>query len=177
MRRPPYERGVTRHALVDVPSGLRAEERSVEVPETARPAVSALIRSWEFKRRAGFGTPDAAPKEGQEGRLSKRVLGVRFSEPIRVVWASEHGFGYETRPGHPLYGEESFVLDDGVFTARSISRPATLLWVVLAPALRWMQRSTHDRYIAIVSAEVRRCIDSGRGPAGRGSGVRPGNPK
>lgn len=156
MTLPRYERGLTRHPLVDVPAGMRAEERAVPVPSAARDAVGALIRSWEFKRRVGFGTPEAPPVAGQVGVLSTRVLGVTFREPVRVVWADGHGFGYETRPGHPIYGEESFVLEDGVFTARSISRPSTVFWRMLGPALRAMQRSTHARYIRVVQAEIAR---------------------
>lgn len=155
MSLPPYTRGMTRHPIVDVPPGMRLSERSIAVAPEAEDAVRALIRSWEFKRRAGFDGPREAPFAGLEGVLSKRVLGIRFTEPIRVVWADEHGFGYETRPGHPIYGEESFVLEDGAFTARSISRPSTLVWRMLSPALREMQRRTHARYTRIVAAEAR----------------------
>ncbi|MFJ4175646.1 DUF1990 family protein [Microbacterium sp. NPDC089696] len=173
---PRYERGATRHPLVRVPAGMRVDERSLPVPSDAQDDVAALIRSWEFKRRVGFGTPEGSPAAGREGLLSKRVLGVLFREPVRVVWAAENGFGYETMPGHPLYGEESFVLDGGVFTARSISMPATLGWRLLAPALRLLQRSTHARYIRVVSDEVARIRDSRPGPLGHRSGHRPGDP-
>lgn len=130
---------------------MRVDERSIIVAPAAREAVAALVSTWEFKRRAGFEVPDEAPVAGLEGVLAKRLLGIRFAEPVRVVWADARGFGYETRPGHPLEGEESFVLDDdGVFTARSVSRPATRFWRLMAPALRAVQRSTHRRYLRIV---------------------------
>lgn len=146
---------MTRHPLVRVPAGLRGAETSIAVPPTARDAVAALISSWEFKRRAGFETPGGTPAAEAEGILATRLLGIRFAEPVRVVWADATGFGYETRPGHPLYGEESFVLDDrGVFTARSISRPATWFWRLGTPALRMLQRSVFRRYIRIVRAEI-----------------------
>lgn len=178
MALPPYERGMTRHPIRDVPRGLRLSERSIAVAPEAGDAVRALIRSWEFKRRAGFDGPAAAPREGQEGALSTGVLGVRFVEPIRVVWADEHGFGYETRPGHPVYGEESFVLESGVFTARSLSRPSTLRWRLLSPALRFLQHRTHARYTRIVADEARAALDGvSHTPPRRGRvGVRPGNP-
>ncbi|WP_314647874.1 DUF1990 family protein [uncultured Microbacterium sp.] len=168
MALPPYERGMTRHPITEVPAGMRLSERSIAVAPEAQDAVRALIRSWEFKRRAGFDGPTAVPVAGAEGVLAKRVLGIRFSEPIRVVWADERGFGYETRRGHPIYGEESFVLEHGVFTARSISRPSTLVWWLLSPALRLMQNRTHARYTRVVAAEA---------DAALGWSVRPGNGK
>jgi uncharacterized protein (UPF0548 family) len=152
---PAYERGATRHPLDAVPAGLRLTERSVFVPAYARDAVSALVSSWEFKRRAGFDVPAADPAADVDGVLAKRMLGVRFAEPVRVVWAGREGFGYETRPGHPLYGEESFVLDDdGVFTARSLSCPSNLFWRLASPALRVLQLSVSRRYIRIVESEI-----------------------
>lgn len=148
---PAYDRGITRHPLDAVPAGMRGSERSTRVAPESRDAVAALVSSWEFKRRAGFEVPAGAPMPGVEGVLAKRLLGVRFAEPVRVVWADDKGFGYETRPGHPIYGEESFQIDeDGVFTARSVSRPSTAFWMLVSPALRLLQRRTHARYARIV---------------------------
>ena len=152
---PAYERGITRHPVATPPQGMRIAEHSTVIDPAARDAVAALVRSWEFKRRAGFEVPPEEPTSGREGVLAKRVLGIRFVEPVRVVWADGSGFGYETRPGHPIYGEESFRIDErGVFTARSVSCPATSLWRVLGPALRLVQRATHARYVKIVQAEA-----------------------
>jgi len=135
--------------------GMRLDERAVRVPEAARTRVAALVSSWEFKRRAGFGTPDAPPRAGEEGILTKRLFGIRFSEPVQVTWADDHGFGYRAMPGHPLIGEESFVLgEDGVFRARSTSRPASLRWWLVYPGLRLVQWSTHRRYVRIVMDEA-----------------------
>lgn len=153
---PSYPQGITRDAVHSVPPGLRLDQRSTVVPAASEPAVAALIRSWDFKRRAGFTAPTEDPILGQEGLLGKRVLGIRFTEPIRVIWADESGFGYETRPGHPLFGEESFRMIDGVFSARSVSRPSSALWWILSPALRIFQAITHRRYIRIVEDTVRR---------------------
>ncbi|WP_407360444.1 DUF1990 family protein [Microbacterium sp. LBN7] len=151
MRLPAYERGLTRRSLENVPEGMRGAEHSTVVPPESVVAVAALVRSWEFKRRAGFEVPAGSPAADAEGVLAKRVLGIRFVEPIRVVWADERGFGYETRPGHPIYGEESFRIDErGVFTARSISRPSSFFWLLMSPALRFLQHRTHARYVRIV---------------------------
>lgn len=152
---PAYERGMTRRPLDAVPAGLRGAEYSTVVDADSVAAVAALVRTWEFKRRAGFDVPTGEPTADREGELTKRVLGIRFSEPIRVVWADEHGFGYETRLGHPIYGEESFQIDEyGVFTARSVSRPSTAFWRLMSPALRFLQRRTHAQYVRIVQAEA-----------------------
>ncbi|GAB3598968.1 DUF1990 family protein [Microbacterium tumbae] len=157
MALPPYRRGMTREPIGTAPEGMRLSEHAVSVPAHARAAVAALVSDWEFKRRAGFETPDARPAAGDEAVLAKRVLGIRFGEPVRIVWADESGFGYETRPGHPIYGEESFRIDeDGVFSARSVSRPATVLWRILSPGLRMLQWRTHRRYTRIVLDAVGR---------------------
>ncbi|WP_312672268.1 DUF1990 family protein [Microbacterium sp.] len=146
---------MTRDPVRAAPKGMRLSERSTAVRPASRDAVAALVSSWEFKRRAGFDVPDGEPATGAEGVLAKRLFGVRFVEPVRVVWADESGFGYETRPGHPIYGEESFRIDEqGVFVARSVSRPSTWLWRLLAPALLVLQRSTHGRYVRIVQDEA-----------------------
>ncbi|WP_223628105.1 DUF1990 family protein [Microbacterium sp. EST19A] len=148
---PAYERGLTRRPLAAVPTGMRGSEHSTVVRPESVATVSALVRSWEFKRRAGFDVPEGEPSVDREGVLAKRLFGIRFVEPIRVVWADDSGFGYETRPGHPIYGEESFQIDEqGVFTARSVSRPSSLFWVLMSPALRFLQRRTHAQYVRIV---------------------------
>ena len=157
MPRPTYPRSMTRDPIATAPRGFRLSERTTPVPAHAREAVAALVSSWEFKRRAGFETPAAAPAPGVEGVLAKRLFGIRFAEPVRVVWADASGFGYETRPGHPILGEESFRLgEDGVFVARSVSRPASALWWMLSPGLLFVQWATHRQYVRIVQDCVRR---------------------
>ncbi|GLY05690.1 MULTISPECIES: DUF1990 domain-containing protein [Actinoplanes] len=52
--------------------------------------------------------------------------------PCEVVWATDLGFGYGTRPGHPASGEESFTVEmdrHGVvwFSVVAYSRPAGTL--------------------------------------------------
>ncbi|WP_424935875.1 MULTISPECIES: DUF1990 family protein [Bacteria] len=153
MRLPAYGRGTTRMPILDPPTGMRTHEVSTPVPPHRRAAVAELVSSWELKRRVGFGAPAGQPTPDAEGMLSLRVLGILFREPVRVVWAGEAGFGYETRRGHPLYGEESFELtEDGLFTARSLSCPASPMWRLLGPLLRAMQRRTMAGYLREVTA-------------------------
>lgn len=148
MRRPPYPRGITRDPIPFPPRGLRVFECAVPLPESARADVARVVSSWDLKRSVGFDAPVPRPAPGAEGVLALTMLGVRFIEPVRVVWADDTGFGYETMPGHPLYGEESFRLGaDGVFVARSISCAANPWWRLLTPALRLMQRRTMTAYM------------------------------
>jgi uncharacterized protein (UPF0548 family) len=61
------------------------------------------------------------------------------------------GFAYGTLPGHPLSGEELFVVerrdDDSVWlTIRSISRPSAPVWWALLPLVRLVQAIFLSRY-------------------------------
>jgi uncharacterized protein (UPF0548 family) len=76
--------------------------------------------------------------------------------PVRVVYVVDEerrvGFGYGSLAGHPLSGEESFVVehreDDSVWiVVRSFSRPATWYLRLAAPLLRLKQRRLTKRYL------------------------------
>ena len=76
--------------------------------------------------------------------------------PVRVVYVIEEehrvGYGYGTMHGHPLCGEESFVVerrdDDSVWlTVRSFSRAAGGGRVLLAPFARGSQSRLTKRYL------------------------------
>ncbi len=146
----PFAPGITRHPVAEAPAGYRLVERSVPVPAEAQERVGRLVGTWGFKAHAGFEVPATPPRPGEDGVLALRLCGIRFVEPVRMLWAGEQGFGYETLPGHPLDGEESFVLDGGLFTVRSLSRPATRGWRMLTPALRIVQHRSVRRYLEAV---------------------------
>lgn len=85
--------------------------------------------------------------------LGWRALGIR--EPVRVLSVidepTRRGFSYGTLPGHPLCGEESFLVerraDDTVWlTIRSISRAGGPGWRLLIPAIRLAQLWFLSRY-------------------------------
>jgi len=62
------------------------------------------------------------------------------------------GFSYRTRPGHPVSGEEAFIVhrDGGnvFFTVRSLTAPATEQpWRALYPLLRVAQIVARRRYL------------------------------
>ncbi|GAA2815257.1 hypothetical protein GCM10010452_49560 [Crossiella cryophila] len=76
--------------------------------------------------------------------------------PCRVVWrvdeARRCGFGYGTLPGHPVIGEEGFVLvlgADGAveFTITAVSRPAGQLARWTGPIGRLAQRLAMTAYL------------------------------
>jgi uncharacterized protein (UPF0548 family) len=80
----------------------------------------------------------------------------KVSAPIRVVYvveeADRRGFAYGTLEGHPVEGEEAFLVeyrDDGTvwFVVRSFSRPASGFYRLAAPILALVQRSFTKRYL------------------------------
>jgi len=80
-----------------------------------------------------------------------------YDIPCRVVWTRVdgpvQGFAYGTLPGHPVSGEECFLLGmtpngDVEFTLRAFSRPATALARLGGPVSRGVQSLALDRYIA-----------------------------
>jgi uncharacterized protein (UPF0548 family) len=145
--------------------GFRRFEGSVRVgagEDCWQRAVADLF-AWAVKTRSGFRveTPDraVAPQVALGGDywLVARLGPWRVREPVRVVAVisdpARVGYAYGTLAGHPISGEESFVLDrraDGSvwFTLRSITRrPAAGLWRVLFPAVLVAQRYYRWRYL------------------------------
>lgn len=116
----------------------------------------AQLLTWGIKTRSGFRVTPAVPvAPGQEPIISVQALGLRVLEPVRVVAVvnSEYrvGFAYKTLPGHPVCGEESFILerrDENIFlTIRSLTKAsAAMPWRVLYPLLRGAQVLARWRY-------------------------------
>ena len=93
---------------------------------------------------------------GADYRLTARVGPVTVREPVRVVAVVDEparcGFTYGTLAGHPVSGEEAFIVHrapDGRvwFTLRSLTRPARGLWRVAFPALLVAQAGYRRRYL------------------------------
>jgi len=101
---------------------------------------------------------DTGARLVRSGDSAILLLGWRalsFREPVRVVAVidepNRRGFAYGTLPGHPLSGEELFVVerrdDDSVWlTIRSLSRPASPGWWAALPVLRLAQLWFLSRY-------------------------------
>lgn len=118
---------------------------------------SGSVVRWGVKTRSGFRVDDASPVvAGRRVTVTARVAGGRVVEPVQVVEvvdrADRVGFSYRTLPGHPVAGEEAFVVhragDDVVLTIRSLTRPAPQQpWRALYPLLQVAQVVARRRYL------------------------------
>nr|WP_262776246.1 DUF1990 domain-containing protein [Brevibacterium permense] len=102
----------------------------------------------------GSGLPPRV-EPGQEPTIRVRLGPFRLPEPSRVIDVFETearcGFTYGTKPGHPITGEESFILirtaDDRVFLVlRSVSRAGLGIWRLGEPFVRLAQIICRRRY-------------------------------
>jgi len=119
--------------------------------------VSAEVLQWKVKTASGFAVNPAGPvSQGLHVDVTARLLGVTVVEPVEVVSVVRErdrvGFAYRTRPGHPVSGEEAFIVDrrgDQVrLTIRSLTRAAPQQpWRMLFPALLIAQRIVRRRYL------------------------------
>jgi uncharacterized protein (UPF0548 family) len=115
------------------------------------------VLCWKVKTASGFTVDSTGPvREGARVLITARLLGVRIIEPVEVVavveTAGRVGFAYRTRPGHPVNGEEAFIVhregEDVQFTVRSLTRAAPQQpWRTLYPLLLIAQRIARRRYL------------------------------
>lgn len=181
--------GATRDAeiLADPPPGFRATER--------RAAIGSGEARWDFARqevlRWGISTrigvdvvSDIAPSgRVQVGDPAELVvpmpLGV-LRESVQVVWVVDErrraGFGYGTLPGHPLIGEQAFIVDWGDddvvrLTIRAFSR-ASGRWRLLAPLLPVVRRVVRRRALRALAGPIPGAGGpAAGGPAAGGTGA------
>ncbi len=145
--------GVTREEPVPVPSGYRlvARRTRLGVGDGVLELATSEVKSWGVKTRVGFRVSPTAEAPTAEVPAAEVSAGDTYvvslgpvREPVRVAWVDERGFGYETLAGHPLSGEEAFIVEQDAsgtvwLVNRSVSRPATTLWWMLSPLLRLAQ--------------------------------------
>ncbi|MBC7300808.1 MAG: DUF1990 domain-containing protein [Nocardia sp.] len=141
--------------------GFRRFETSVVIGhgEQTWTAASKAVLRWGVKRRSGFRVaPDMPVVSDVEYRISAGWGPFSVHEPVRVVAVvhTEHrcGFAYGTLPGHPVSGEETFVVHRDstgtvCLTLRSLTRPAPagpwrFVFPVLLPA-QWFFRRRYLR--------------------------------
>ncbi|MFC8303362.1 DUF1990 family protein [Specibacter sp. NPDC057265] len=111
---------------------------------------------WKVKTRSGFRV--SSPGQvlaGERLRITVSVLGVTVVEPVEVVEVvhgpGQVGFAYRTLPGHPVSGEEAFLVHrDGekvLLTLRSLTRAAPQQpWRAMFPLLLVFQKVVRRRY-------------------------------
>jgi len=144
-------------------SGFRSYERTVRIGHGQEQweAASAAVMAWGVKTRSGF-TVDSFPagtvgvRVGTDYRLTAALGPFTLKEPVRVVAVVEQparcGFAYGTLAGHPVSGEEAFVVhrddsDDVRLTLRSLTRPGHGIWRLAFPAVLVAQRWYRWRYM------------------------------
>lgn len=131
------------------PAGFRSFEATTRIGHGDEhwQAVAAAVLRWGVKTRSGFSVQagpaeDLRVRQGQDRTLVARLGPFGLREPVRVVSVVDEpdrcGFAYGTRRGHPVSGEEAFVVhrsSDGAvwLTLRSLTRPAPGLWRVAFP--------------------------------------------
>ena len=136
----------------DAPHGMRVREQRIRLGEGAAvwERAVAVVSGWAIKKQVRFVvTPD--DERVVLGRDYDTRFGfgrLRLLEPVRIVWTEEQGdlrgFGYGTRTGHPITGEECFLAerdaDGGVWlVVRTVSRISGGRWALLWPGIRIMQ--------------------------------------
>lgn len=113
---------------------------------------------WKVKTRSGFHlNVDDAATPGLELDVLVRFGKLQITEPITVLEviqeADRSGFSYSTRPGHPVKGEEAFIVwrkdGDVYLTVRSLTKASeNQPWRLMYPLLRIAQRVVRKRYLS-----------------------------
>jgi uncharacterized protein (UPF0548 family) len=159
------------------PAGFRSSQHSARIGHGAErwAFATAEVMSWGIKRRAGFRVESVVPAVDHSEHLftseglevvragDTAIIGIGLvREPVRVVYTIEEerevGFGYGTLPGHPLEGEEAFMLerraDDSVWlTVRAFAHPARS-WRALALVLRVARAVVVRRYLRVLAVKL-----------------------
>lgn len=143
------------------PAGFRRYERTVDV-STSWEHARELLLGWAVKTRSGFDVDTAAVNHEIEcgARVWIRLTVGPFavSDPVEVVATFDTptrcGFAYGTLDGHPVSGEEAFIVhrpsESGPvsLTIRSLTRAAPSgPWRYAFPALVVVQRASRRRYL------------------------------
>jgi uncharacterized protein (UPF0548 family) len=121
-------------------------------------AASAVL-DWQIKTRSGFTvepfTGGIRARENADYRLTIRAGPIIVHEPVRVVTvvsqSARCGFSYGTLDGHPVSGEEAFIVHrapDGEvwLTLRSLTRASRGPWRWAFPVLLIAQKYYRRRY-------------------------------
>jgi uncharacterized protein (UPF0548 family) len=143
-----------------LPDGYHHVHRRARLGEGQATFTAAVagLRSWRMYREAGIAVRTEAPAvaEGADLATGMGVGPLRLWAPCRVVWVvdtpTRFGYGLGTLPGHPVSGEESFLvsLDGGravQFAVTTFSRPAAWYQKLAGPLGRLGQEFVYSRYL------------------------------
>ncbi|WP_129789946.1 DUF1990 family protein [Promicromonospora panici] len=150
------------------PDGWRAYEHTVRLGSGTDlwDVASSAVLSWGIKTRSGFTVdpPLEAGRTAQQGErywLVARIGPTRVREPVEIVaTVATHdraALAYGTLEGHPVSGEEAFIVhrdDDGnvSLTLRSLTRAGRGPWRGLFPLILIAQRVYRRRYLRALQA-------------------------
>ena len=119
--------------------------------------VAHEVLRWRVKTASGFSVGSPGPvSRGERVVVTAHCFGVAVVEPVEVVAVVQEpdriGFAYRTLPGHPVSGEEAFIVHrNGAqvhLTVRSLTRAAPQQpWRALFPLLQIAQRIVRKRYL------------------------------
>jgi uncharacterized protein (UPF0548 family) len=134
-------------------------------------AVTRALLSWRMHEAMGVRVQASGPLAAAGVTVLTRpgIGPLRIAAPCRVVWAENTpdraGFGYGTLPGHPLCGEESFVVtftaEDQVWLdVRAFSRPVHWYVRLGGPATPLLQRA-YARRCGATLRRLSRTADDG----------------
>ena len=124
-------------------------------------AAATALMGWQVKTRSGFCVEDSSSRNAEHVSLGRlwliaKIGPLRIHEPIEIIAiVDEHdqkGYAYGTLEGHPVNGEEAFVLerkpDDSVWlTIRSVTWRTRGLWRLATPVVRVLQPFYRWRYL------------------------------
>lgn len=159
--------GVTRPAegrWMAVPSRGRMFEKTVHIGEGERDwkRVADEVMRWVVKTRSGFEVAgESVPViDGETYQLSARVGPIRIREPVQVVATvvspDRVGFAYGTLSGHPVSGEEAFIVhrrgEEVMFTLRSVTASGQGWWRPFFTVVWLCQRLYRRRYLKALCA-------------------------
>ena len=123
--------------------------------------VASELLLWKVKTASGFVVDSTGPASpGDLLNVTAHIFGATVVEPVEVVAVVQEpgrvGFAYRTMPGHPVSGEEAFIVhrhgDEVHLTIRSLTRAASHQpWRVLYPLLLVAQRLVRRRYLRALS--------------------------
>ena len=132
----------------------RSSSRSRDVGDAdAFDLVAEALLTWEVHRRTGFRIVSAPPRAVVGAEFVARAPFVPVTSHCEVTELIDSvgrvGFTYRTLPGHPLDGEETFLVerhgDRTIFSVSERSRPAR--FVTRLPGARLIQARINERYL------------------------------